>query len=82
MTQRLGLSDEVATQAREIQRAAEAAAEQLRANAGLDEAARQATLREIQAEAVRSLRGALGDRGLDPYQEYAGDWLKQLAPEK
>jgi hypothetical protein len=82
VTQRLGLSDEVATQAREIQRAAEAAAEQLRANAGLDEAARQATLREIQAEAVRSLRGALGDRGLDPYQEYAGDWLKQLAPEK
>lgn len=81
VTQRLGLSDEAAVQAWEIQRAAQAAARQLRANAGLDEAAREAALREIQAEVLRSLRGTLGDRGLAPYQEYAGDWLKPLAPE-
>jgi hypothetical protein len=80
VTQRLGLSDATAAQAWEVQRAAQAAAEQLRANASLDEAARQTALQEVQAEALRSLRGTLGERGLEPYQEYAGDWLKALAP--
>lgn len=80
VTQRLGLGDDQANQAWEIQRAARVAAEQLRARPDLDDASRRAALREIQAEAVRSLRSTLGDRGFAPYQEYAGNWLQQLAP--
>lgn len=80
VTQRLGLGDEVANQAWQIQRAAQNAVEQLRARPDLDDASRQVALREIRAEAERSLRVTLGERAIAPYQEYAGGWLQALAP--
>jgi hypothetical protein len=79
VTQRLGLNDSVAAQAWEIQRAAQAAAEQLRVNGGVPEDRVPAALLEIQAEAERSLRATLGS-GFDVYHEYAGGWLNGIAP--
>lgn len=79
VTRRLGVADDTATQAWEIQRAASAAAQQLRANAGLDDASRQAALNEVAREADRSLRAALGESGFATYRENAGGWMKDLA---
>jgi hypothetical protein len=80
VTRRLGLPEELADQTWEIQRAAQAAAQQLRARPDLDAASRRAALREVRAEAVRSLRVTLGERAFAPYQEYAGGWLQVLVP--
>lgn len=79
VTQRLGLDDDVAVQAWEIQRAAQTAANQLRAADGMDDARRQAALHDINAETVRVLRLALGDGGYDAYRRYAGAWLQALS---
>lgn len=79
VTRRLGLADATASQAWEIQRAAAAAAQQLRANAGLDDASRQAALSEVAREADQSLRAALGETSFATYREYAGTWMKDLA---
>lgn len=81
VTRRLGLDDQSAARAWEIERAARETAKQLRENAAIDAAARDAALREIQAEAERSLRATLGERGLAPYREYAGGWLGELVPQ-
>jgi len=80
VTRRLGLADETAVQAWEIERAASTAAGELRANAGLDEDRRRNALGEVNLEALRSLRQVLGDEGLRVYREYAGGWLGSLAP--
>jgi hypothetical protein len=82
VTQRLGLEDDVAVQAWNIQRAAQAAADQLRAAQGMDDARRQAALQDINAETVHALRNALGDRGYGVYQEYVGAWLQTLSEER
>ena len=79
VTRRLGLADATAGQAWEIQRAATVAAQQLRANTGLDDASRQAALSEVAREADRSLRAAWGETGFATYREYAGAWMKDLA---
>ncbi|MCL4177926.1 MAG: hypothetical protein KJ072_09295 [Verrucomicrobia bacterium] len=79
VTERLGLDDNLAVHAWEIQRATQAAAEQLRANTELDAARRQAALDRITAESLATLRSALGDRGFETYQEYAGSWLRDLS---
>lgn len=79
VTQRLGLDDNLAVRAWEIQRATQAAAEQLRANPGLDAERRQAALDQITAETFATLRSTLGDRGFETYQEYAGSWLRGLS---
>jgi hypothetical protein len=81
VTQRLGLDDDIATQAWDIQRAAQYAADQLRAAEGMDDARRQAALQDINTETVRVLHSALGDRGYDAYQEHAGAWLHALSQE-
>lgn len=79
VTRRLGVADDTAAQAWEIQRAASAVAQQLRANADLDNASRQAALGNVAREADRSLRAALGETGFATYREYAGAWMKDLA---
>jgi hypothetical protein len=78
VTQRLGLADDIAIQAWEIQRSTRIAADELGAGAAFDDARRHAALVELQAEASRALRAALGERGYGTYTEYAGEWLDQL----
>lgn len=80
VTRRLGLPDDVAFQAWEIQQSARVAADQLRAGAGLDDARRRAALERIHAEARSALQAALGERGYGTYMNYAGTWLGQLIP--
>jgi hypothetical protein len=80
VTQRLGLPDDVALQAWEIQRSARVAADELRAGVGLDDARRHAALEQIHAEAQRALQGALGERGYGTYMNHAGAWLGELIP--
>jgi hypothetical protein len=80
VTQRLGLADDVAIQAWEIQRSARVAADELRAGVGLDDARRHAALEQIHAEAQRALQVALGERGYGTYMNHAGAWLGQLIP--
>jgi hypothetical protein len=81
VTRRLGLADETAVQAWDLERAASAAAGELRANALLDEDRRRSALEEVNAEALRSLRQILGEEGARVYRKYAGGWLGTLAPE-
>ena len=81
VTRRLGLADETAVHAWEIERAASATAGELRANAVLDEDRRRTALEEVHAEALRSLRQVLGDEGSRVYRKYAGGWLGTLVPE-
>jgi hypothetical protein len=80
VTQRLGLADDVAIQAWEIQRSARVAADELRAGVGLDDARRYAALEQIHAEAQSALQAALGERGYGTYMNHAGAWLGQLIP--
>lgn len=80
VTRRLGLSDDAARQALEIQRAAQAAAVQLRDLVAPDADRHRHALEDLAAEAARALRSTLGDRGWSTYQEYAGEWLKDLNP--
>ncbi|MBE7501409.1 MAG: hypothetical protein HS113_14105 [Verrucomicrobiales bacterium] len=80
VTRRLGLSDDTAQEAREIQRAAQAAAAQLRGQISLDADRQHHALAEVAAEAARALHATLGDRGWSVYREYAGAWLKDLTP--
>jgi hypothetical protein len=79
VTERLGLDDAVAVDTWEIQRATQAAVEQIYANTELDAALRQAALEQITAESRAILRSTLGDHGFDAYQEYAGSWLRDLS---
>ncbi|MCZ7635129.1 MAG: hypothetical protein M5U12_03160 [Verrucomicrobia bacterium] len=78
VTRRLGLSDDTAREAREIQRAAQAAAVQLRGLISLDADRQRQALAEVATEAARALHATLGDRGWSAYREYAGAWLKDL----
>lgn len=80
VTRRLGLSDATAQEAREIQRAAQAAAAQLRGQISLDADRQHHALAEVAAEAARALHATLGDRGWSAYREYAGAWLMHLNP--
>jgi hypothetical protein len=82
VTQRLGLPDDVALQAWEIQRSARVAADELRAGVGLDDARRHAALEQLHAEAQSALQAALGERGYGTYMNHAGAWLEQLIPAK
>jgi hypothetical protein len=80
VTQRLGLPDDVAIHAWEIQRSARVAADELRASEGLDDARRHAALEQIHVEAQSALQAALGERGYGTYMNHAGAWLGQLIP--
>ncbi len=80
VTQRLGLDDNAAIRAWDIQRDTQAAIEQLRAIPELDAAGRQIALNQIVAEAAGALQHTLGDRGFATYQQYAGQWLQTPHP--
>lgn len=75
ITRRLGLDNEVAIEARELQRTAQAHLEQVRQNPDLS--ADQRTLMEqaLLEETRRTFRQRLGDPLLNTYLENGGDWL-------
>ena len=78
VARRLGLSDDAAREAREIQRAAQDAAVQIQGLVSLDTDRQRHALAEVAAEAARALHATLGDSGWSAYREYAGEWLKNL----
>jgi hypothetical protein len=80
VTQRLGLDDNAAIRAWDIQRDAQAAMQQLRAIPGLDATGRQMALDQITAEAASALQHTFGNPGFATYQQYAGKWLQTPQP--
>jgi hypothetical protein len=78
ITQRYGLSNSVAAQAYEVQQAAMAEAERLRADPDLSARERQGLLTGLQQETERALARTLGEQVLVTYKEYGGDWLREL----
>jgi hypothetical protein len=80
VTQRYGLPDSVAAAAFDIQQTALARARQVSEAPDLSPEARQTTLTAIQQETERALSETLNPRAFSSYQEYCGDWLKDLAP--
>jgi hypothetical protein len=78
VTQRYGLTDDVAKQAYEVQQAAIAQAENVRLDPNLSQATRQAMLSAIQQETENTLSQTLGEKALSTYKEYSGRWLQEL----
>jgi len=76
--ERYQLPEALAQQAYEIQRAAAAGAEATRTAANLSAEARASALAAIRQETERALAATLGLKVFNTYQEYHGDWLKQL----
>jgi hypothetical protein len=79
ITERYGLSNEVALEALEAQRAAENQAAQVRNNPDFSNDQRQAGLAAISRETERTLLQTLGPQVFSTYKEYNGDWLTHLA---
>lgn len=79
VTQRYGLSDDIAAQAYQAQKDAMAAAGQVRNRQDLSPDARQAALTAIQQETERNLAQILGSDVLPAYKEYRGDWITGLS---
>jgi hypothetical protein len=79
LTERLGLSDELAADAFAMRNAAEAAAGKLRANSNLDPDQRNAALTAIRLETERSFESLLGPDAFSAYQKKSGNWLAGLA---
>jgi hypothetical protein len=80
VTQRLGLDDNAAIRAWDIQRDAQAALQQIRAIPELDATGRQMAYDRITAEAASALQHTLGNAGFATYQQYAGKWLQTPPP--
>ena len=78
VTQRYGLSDQVAQQAYQIEQSALAQAKQVREDPNLSPDARQTALAGIQQETERTLNGTLGAKVFSTYKDSAGDWIKSL----
>jgi len=78
ITERYQLPESLARQAYELQRTAEAHAESARTDASLSDEARNRALIAIRQETERALTGTLGTKVFNTYQEYHGNWLKQL----
>jgi hypothetical protein len=78
VTQRYGLSDQVAEQAYQIEQSALAQAKQVREDPNLSPDARQTALAGIQQETERTLNGTLGAKVFSTYKDSAGDWIKSL----
>ena len=76
--ERYQLSESLAKQAYEMQRAAAAHAEATRADANLSAEARAGALMAIRRETERALASTLGAKVFTTYQEYHGNWLNQL----
>jgi hypothetical protein len=79
LTERLGLSDQLAADAFAMRSAAEAAAGKLRANSNLDPDQRNAALTAIRLETERSFESLLGLDAFSAYQKKSGNWLAGLA---
>jgi hypothetical protein len=78
VTQRYGLADSVAAQARQVQRDAQAAADRLRQDTTLAPTARQDALTAIREAAQQSLGTLLGETVFHTYEVHSGSWLNQL----
>ncbi len=78
ITERFQLPESLAKQAYEVQRTAAAHAETTRTDANLSAEARASALAAIRQETERALAATLGSKVFNTYQEYHGDWLKQL----
>jgi hypothetical protein len=78
ITERYGLPESVARETYQVQRAAAAEADQVRKSPDLSAETRLAQLAAIRQETERTLAETLGGKVFSTYQEYHGDWLKQL----
>lgn len=78
VTQRLELPVEVAEQAYDIRKQAEAAVKRIKTDASLEAAAREPLLQAIRAETEQSLTTTLGGRGFSAYQNLDAGWLQQM----
>jgi hypothetical protein len=79
VTQRYGLSNEVAYQAYDLQQAVLKQANEIRGDSTVSDDARQAALAELQQETERALSTTLGDKVLSTYKQYGGTWIKDLS---
>jgi hypothetical protein len=75
---RYQLPETLAKQAYELQRTAATHAQATLADANLSATARASALAAIRQETERALATTLGSKVFNTYQEYHGDWLKQL----
>lgn len=81
VVRRHGLSDELATQAYAMVKAAQDCLRQVTDNPDLPEITRAATLRVLREETEDALRQALGTAVFETYEEYGGSWLSETAPD-
>ena len=79
VTERYGLPDSVASQALDVQQAAQAQAGQMRANSDLSPDDQQAELNLLQQQTEQNLGQILGADVLATYKEYGGDWINGLS---
>jgi|GEM_PF-543301 len=76
--ERYQLPETLAQQAYELQRTAVTLAQATRNDANLSAEARASALAAIRQETERTLAATLGSKVFNTYQEYHGNWLKQL----
>lgn len=83
LVSRLDLPLSAAQQVYDVQQDVQKRAVAVRSNGDLAAAARAEQLTALQQEAVGKLTRALGgNRGMDAYRQYGGQWLSSLAPPK
>jgi hypothetical protein len=81
VTERFDLPPQTAVQVYDMQKAAHAAARQVRGNTDLTPDERTAILAEIQAETERSIGSVLDPDVFKVYRRYTGDWIGSLSAE-
>jgi hypothetical protein len=80
VVRQFGLSDQLVVQLDDVQRGAQAEADQVTGDDSLSAEARQAALAEIRQKAERRLKTMLGDNAFSAYAELSGNWLVELSP--
>jgi hypothetical protein len=80
VVRQFGLSDQLVPQVDDVQRGAQAEAEQVSGDDSLSAEARQAALAGIRQKAEQRLKAMLGDNAFSAYAELSGNWLVELSP--
>lgn len=79
ISERFELPAGVIQQGMDMQQAAHTAAEQIRANTGLEPAQRRDALRAIQQETRQAVEELLGVEAFYTYQKHGGEWINGLS---
>ncbi|HEY1108589.1 MAG TPA: hypothetical protein VGE76_08160, partial [Opitutaceae bacterium] len=81
LVSRLELPAETTTKIWELRQDIEKRARAVYSDSSLNPETRAQQLTALRQETDQQLQGMLGTRGMEPYRQYGGDWMRMLTPQ-